>query len=123
MNLKKTSKLVLGLSAKIVFWIVCLAVFIFICSKAFSFGHMIFSNEAMAKEGQGKEVTVTIPEGASDMTVADLLLEDELIENKYVFAIQAKLFEAEFHAGEFVLNTEDGPEDIIEILSRKEKEE
>ena len=48
---------------------------------------------------------------------------DELIENKYVFAIQAKLFEAEFHAGEFVLNTEDGPDDIIEILSRKEKEE
>ena len=53
MNLRKTSKMMLGLSLKIVFWIICLTVFIVICSRAFSLGSQVFGNEGMAKEGSG----------------------------------------------------------------------
>lgn len=121
MNLRKTSKLVLGLSAKIVFWIICLTVFIVICTKAFALGNKVFSNEGMAKEGKGTEVTVTIPSGATDKEVAELLLEEELIENKYIFMVQAKLYEAEYVPGDYVLNTEYGAEDIIEALRPQEE--
>lgn len=122
MDLKKTSKLVLGLSVKIVFWILCLTVFIVICSKAFSFGNKIFSREGMAKEGQGVELTVTIPEGATSSQVADILYDVELIESKIIFRIQTMLYEAEFTAGDYVLNTENSAEEIIEALRPPEEE-
>lgn len=121
MDLKKTSKLVLSLSAKIVFWILCLTVFIVICSKAFSFGSEIFSDKGMAKEGQGIDITVTIPAGATSAQVADILFDDELIKNKYIFLIQTKLYEAEFMAGDYVLNTENSAEEIIEALRPSEE--
>ena len=122
MDLKRTSKLVLSLSAKIVFWILCLTVFIVICSKAFSFGSSIFSDEGMAKEGYGTEVTVTIPSGATSAQVADILFEDELIKSKLIFMIQTTLYEAEFAAGDYVLNTEDSAEEMIELLRPSEDE-
>lgn len=123
MNLKKTSKLILGLSVKIVFWILCLTVFIVICSKAFSFGSKIFSEEGMAKEGQGVNITVTIPEGATSSQVADILFDVELIDSKIIFQIQSMLYEAEFVAGDYVLNTENSAEQIIETLKPPEEEE
>lgn len=122
MDLKKTSKFVLSISVKIVFWIICAGVFIFICSKAFSFGHLIFSNEGMAAEGEGIEITVTIPEGADASEVADILADAELIESKYAFIIQTKIYEADaFQAGDYTISTEDGPETIIEMLSQTEE--
>lgn len=117
MDLRNTSKLVLKLSAKIVFWLACAGLMIFLCTKAFSFGYLIFSNEAVAQQGNGVEITVRIPEGASDAEVADILFDGELIKDKYAFMIQSKLFEADFQAGEYKISTEKGPEDIIEILS------
>lgn len=122
MDLKKTSKLILGLSVKIVFWILCLTVFIVICSKAFSFGNMIFNGEGVAKEGEGVELTVTIPAGATSSQVADILYDVELIESKIIFRIQTMLYEAEFAAGDYVLNTEDSAEEIIEALKPPEEE-
>ncbi len=123
MDLKKTSKFVLGLSMKIVFWIICAGVFIFICTKGYSFGYQIFSNEGVDKAGTGIELTVTIPAGADNDEVADILLDSELIKSKYAFLIQAKLYEADFKAGEYVISSEQGPEDIIKILSQAEETE
>lgn len=117
MNLKNTSKLVLKLSVKIVFWLACAGLMIFLCSKAYSFGYLIFSNEAVAEEGKGVEISIQIPEGADDAEVADILLDAELIQSKYAFLVQAKIFEADFKPGDYTISTEKGPEDIIQILS------
>ena len=108
MNLRKTSKMMLGLSLKIVFWIICLTVFIVICSRAFSLGSQVFGNEGMAKEGSGTEVTVTIPQGATDKDVAEILLDEELISSKYIFMVQARIYEASYAPGDYVLSTEQG---------------
>ncbi len=128
MDLKKTSKLVLSLSVKIVFWMVCIAIFAFVCTKAYGIGHQLFSPEGMAKEGQGTEVEIRIPEHASAMDVAEILEDGELIENKYIFWVQTKLYAQETlsgekksgdvycEAGDYVLNTEWNAEDIITIL-------
>lgn len=121
MNLKKTSKMVLSLSAKIVFWIICLTVFIIICTKAYAFGNLIFSDKGMVEEGNGTDVTVSIPAGATSSQVADILIEDELIESKAAFMIQAILYEAEFISGDYVLSTEDSPEEIITLLKPTEE--
>ncbi|MEY8328813.1 MAG: hypothetical protein K1W19_07080 [Lachnospiraceae bacterium] len=122
MDLKKTSKLILGLSVKIVFWILCLTVFIVICSKAFSFGSSIFSEKGMAEKGQGVEITVTIPAGATTSQVADILFDVELIDSKIIFQIQSLLYEAEFAAGDYVLNTENNAVQIIQTLRPPEEE-
>ena len=116
MNLRKASKLVLGVSIKTVFWVICLSVFIFICGKAFSFGNQIFSEEGMASEGYGEDITITIPSGADASAVAEILYEEELIKNKWIFQIQSFLYEAEFAAGEYVLNTEYSGQKIVETL-------
>lgn len=122
MDLKKTSKLILGLSVKIVFWILCLTVFIVICSKAFSFGSSIFREKGMAEKGQGVEITVTIPAGATTSQVADILFDVELIDSKIIFQIQSLLYEAEFAAGDYVLNTENNAVQIIQTLRPPEEE-
>lgn len=135
MNLKKTSKLVLSISLKIVFWMVCLAFFAFICTKAYGIGHQLFSGEGVASEGMGTEIEVTIPEGAGAMDVAEILKDSGLIENKYIFWVQTKLFDedtlsdddssdTEYCAqGNYLLNTEYSAEDIIEILQEGPQEE
>ena len=135
MDLKKTSKLVLSLSMKIVFWIVFLAIFAFICTKAYAVGNQMFSPEGMAPEGQGVEIEVTIPENAEVMDVAEILKDSGLIENKYIFWVQTILFAEETLSGEektdtaycksgaYLLNTEYSAEDIIEILQEGPQEE
>lgn len=121
MNLRKTSKLVLKMSAKTVFWILCLSVFIFVCTRAFALGTAVFSNEGMADEGKGTEVTITIPAGMTDQQLSEMLKENGLIENEYIFRVQLVLYEAEYLPGDYVLNTEDGPQDIIELLRPEEE--
>lgn len=121
MNLRKASKLILGLSLKIVFWIVCLMVFILICSRAFDFGYQVFSGKGISAEGNGTQIEVDIPVGADATEVAEILLEEELIENKTIFKIQAFLYEAEFASGKYLLNTQDSGQDIIESLRPEEE--
>lgn len=135
MDLKKTSKLVLSLSIKIVFWIVFLAIFAFICTKAYAVGNRIFSPEGMDPEGQGMEIEVTIPENAEAMDVAEILKDSGLIENKYIFWVQTILFAEDTlsgakktdttycEQGNYLLNTEYSAEDIIEILQEGPQEE
>lgn len=135
MNLKKTSKLVLSLSLKIVFWIVCLSIFAFICSKAYGVGNQLFSHEGLDPKGQGIEVEVRIPENAKAMDVAEILQDSELIENKYIFWVQTILFaeetlsseeknDAEYcKPGDYLLSTEYSAEDIIEVLQEGPQEE
>lgn len=125
MNLKKTSSAILGTSIKIVVYMLIAVAIYVILSSAFSFGELIFSENGMAAKGNGTQIQVTIPQNASSKEVGDILEKNGLIENSYAFVIQVILYEAEIVPGKYVLNTDENPKEIIEILSgvTEEKEE
>lgn len=54
--------------------------------------------------------------------MADILFDVELIKSKIIFQIQSLLYEAEFAAGDYVLNTENNAVQIIETLRPPEEE-
>lgn len=117
MNLKKTSSAILGTSVKIVIYMLVAVVIYIVLSSAFSFGELIFSEKGMAAKGKGTEIQVTIPKNASSKEVGDILKKNGLIENSYAFVIQVVIYEAKIVPGKYVLNTEENPKEILEILS------
>ena len=123
MNLKKTSSAILSTSIKIVVYMLVAVGIYVILSGAFSFGELIFSENGMAAKGNGTEIQVTIPKDASSKEVGDILKKNGLIENSYAFVIQVMLYEADIVPGKYVLNTEENPKEIIEILSGVTKDQ
>ncbi len=123
MNLKKTSSAILSTSIKIVVYMLVAVGIYVILSGAFSFGELVFSENGMAAKGNGTEIQVTIPKDASSKEVGDILKKNGLIENSYAFVIQVMLYEADIVPGKYVLNTEENPKEIIEILSGVTKDQ
>lgn len=123
MNLKKTSSAILSTSIKIVVYMLVAVGIYVILSGAFSFGELIFSENGMVAKGNGTEIQVTIPKDASSREVGDILKKNGLIENSYAFVIQVMLYEADIVPGKYVLNTEENPKEIIEILSGVTKDQ
>lgn len=108
---------------KVAMYIVGAIVVIFVCKTTFEFGKDIFSEKGMAEEGQGKEVIVNIPSGASSGEVASILKEGGLIDSELIFRIQTILYEAEITEGTYTLNTEWGPEELIDAMQQVDDEE
>ncbi len=123
MNLKKTSSAILSTSIKIVVYMLVAVGIYVILSGAFSFGELVFSENGMAAKGNGTEIQVTIPKDASSKEVGDILKKNGLIENSYAFVIQVMLYETDIVPGKYVLNTEENPKEIIEILSGVTKDQ
>jgi cell division protein YceG involved in septum cleavage len=122
MNLKKTSSAILQTSLKILVYIIVVVVFYLVCSNAFSFGEKVFTEEGMAKSGEGTNVQITIPQGASTLDIGDILSKNGLIDSSYAFALQAFLYEADIKPGKYELSTEYSPEEIIEALRITDKD-
>ena len=116
MTLKKTSTAILSGSIKIVVYLLLGVVVYMVLSKSFEFGELIFSDKGMAPKGSGVEVQITIPNGASDKEIGDILVKNGLSENAYAFVVQTILYEADIKPGKYILNTEYSPKEIIDIL-------
>lgn len=123
MNLKDTSSKILSLSIKAVVYVLLIVVLYLTCSNAFKFGKDVFSEEGMAKPGNGVEIQITVPNGASTKEVGDILVKNGLIKNAYAFVIQNFLYEGDIKPGKYVLNTEYNPEEIVEALKVETVEE
>ncbi len=65
------------------------------------------------------EVTVTIPEGASSMKIAEILKEEDIIESKYLFLARLKFSEynGKLHYGTFTFDKSDSYIKIIKTLA------
>lgn len=120
-----TSRIVMKFSIRVLaVFIGCLVLYT-CCTKAYDFGQLIFTEKGMDLKGNGQEVTITIPEGASSMEVGKILEDNGLIESKYAFFIQTFLYEAKIYPGTYTLNTQEGPEELIGDMKivEEEKEE
>ena len=72
-----------------------------------------------------KEVNIEVPEGSSSTKIADILLDNGLIKNKYIFKIALRETEAggKLRAGNYLLNTGMDVYDIIDELVKGAKNE
>ncbi len=106
---------------KTIIVIVFLAVVALLSYIGYNFGQRLFS-EAGTQEFPGTDIGVVIEENMSRSEVAEVLYDKGLIRDEGIFAYQCIIFESEFYTGEYVLNTSDSPEDIIEKLKVEPEE-
>ena len=121
MILKKISKGILGISFKMIVYIVIVAVTYELAVYGFEVGEKIFTDKGY-KDEPGKNISVTVTESMSSMEVAEVLEDKGIVEDKYIFYVQSILYEADFKEGKYKLNTSLCPEDIVNTLSSEASE-
>lgn len=92
--------------------------FISIARMSYVFGYSIFNEQAVASE-PGQDVLVEIPEGAGTREIADILVENNLIESKWIFIAQERLssYHGQLKSGTYLLNTSEKPTEMMRILA------
>ena len=117
MKLKKISSWILGFSVKMVILLILVSVLYVTCTRAYNFGVAIFSEEGMARSGQGEDVLVNIPVGSTKQEVGNILYDAGLIGDVNIFIIQMFIYQGEINEGVYMFNTENSPETIIEKIT------
>lgn len=117
MNLKKTSKGIMKISITAVVYIAVIIAIYQLASKGYGVGQEIFSQSGY-KEAPGKNITVTITSSMSDMDVAKLLEDKEVVKSRWIFFIQSWMYKARYKEGKYKLNNSYAPEELVKILSK-----
>lgn len=86
---------------------------------AYDYGYRIFTEPAMAMEGQGRDVQVEITMGKNVMQIGEILEEKNLIRDAKIFYIQNLLseYKDELHPGVYNLNTSMTAREIMAIMA------
>lgn len=119
METKKLAGTILSVSIRVCIFALAVIFLYFFGRKAFGFGQSIFNEKSVDEPGYGYDVMVTIPEGASNSAVADILLDNGLIEDKNLFLVQLKLsdYDESILPGTYTLSTTMKPTEIMVIIS------
>jgi len=123
MDARKISTMIFKLTIKMVVIAALVAVCYLVCSTTFEYGAALFSQEAMAKTGEGEDVIVTIPYNTSAAELGKILEESGLIRDAGIFQIQSVLYELTITPGTYEFSTEDNVEDIIDIINAAKPDE
>lgn len=110
------SIMIMKASLKIFLFAVAVVLFYEGITRGYKLGYDLFYGEAV-EAAPGRDITVTIPEGASAAGVAEILEEKGLITDPFLFQIQEKFFSKKIYSGEFVLNTSMNNRELIRQLS------
>lgn len=117
MKLKKISSWILGFSIRMVVILLLVSLLYVVCGKAFNFGTAIFSEEGVAKAGEGLEVKINIPTGSTSREVGEILHSEGIIKDVNIFVIQMFIYQGKVNSGVYSFNTENSPEEIIEKIT------
>ena len=118
MNAQKAAMRVGSICLKVaVFILVCLGI-IGLGQTTYRYTRAVFSEEAM-EEAPGRTVRINIPEEISSDKLAEVLEENDLIEDAGIFKVQMKIadFGDTVKAGAYELNTSMTPTEMFKILS------
>lgn len=107
---------------KIIIGLIFAGVVILLSILGYNFGQRLFSAGG-TEEYPGHELSVTIESGMSKNDVGKLLYDEGIIKDDKIFVIQCIIYEAEFFPGEYMLNSSNSPEQIIEKLKVAPEEE
>lgn len=116
---KKSIRMILGVSVNII--LIAVGVFIIFTagSRAYTFGHNIFDEEAVSSQEQARETDVTITDGISPKQLAKIIYDRGLVKDKTCFYFQIVLsdYKGKFVGGTYTLNTAMTPTEMMQVLS------
>lgn len=116
---KKSVRMIVGVSLNVI--LVAVGVFIIFTagSKAYTFGHNIFDEEAVSSEAQAREADVTITDGITAKQLAKLIYDKGLVKDKTIFYFQVILsdYKDKFVGGTYTLNTAMTPTEMMQVLT------
>lgn len=118
-RLKNTSVGMMKISVSIFVYTMLIVCMILLATTGYEFGKDIFSTKGK-QDKPGVDVNITIKQGSGRMDIAKNLWDNGVIENKLVFYVQTILYcdEADgFIPGDYVLNTSQSGEELVEILT------
>ena len=108
---------------KVAFSIMVIFLIIFCCVKlctvGYDFGYRVFTEPAVADEGMGRDVVVSVTSDMSQKELANLLEDKGLVEDANLFYLQLKLsaYANKIKAGDYVLNTSMTAKEMMVIMS------
>ncbi len=87
--------------------------------RAYRIGYSIFYEKALAEEGCGESIEVTVTEGMSTAQIGNMLKEAGLIEDAAVFPYQERFssYHGEIKPGTYTLSTEMTPSEMIKVMA------
>lgn len=96
----------------------------FSANWSYNFGNSIF-NPSPVDSGNGRAVTVVVPQGAKLMDIAKIVKKAGVIEDEYVFAVQLFLSDEKDNLtpGTYTLSTTMLPSEIIKTIAPEKKTE
>lgn len=110
-------KAITGLLIMGIIVVIAVAVILFTRS-AYTIGYAVFNPTPFDKNET--KVEVTIPKGAGNRAVADILLKKGLVHNKMVTYLQLKLskYNKKIEPGTYTLNTSMTPDELFSSMSK-----
>ena len=125
MKTKQLVFAVLGTICKVVAAIVIVYLVYEGAMLAYDYGYRVFTEPAMAKEGQGIEIAVDITMGKTDRQIGHILEDKGLVRDGDLFYVQALLSEysGKLLPGSYVLSTEMTAKEMMEIMATEPEEE
>ncbi len=117
----KISLFIAGTAFRAALTVLVVVLLIWLGRTAYDFGYQVFNEHAM-NPGEGKEVTVVIPEGSTVYEIGKILESKGLIESAYVFVAQERIsiYHGKLLPGSFKLYTSYTPTRIMGILAKDE---
>lgn len=93
--------------------------------KAYAFGKAVFVDAPMTGEENAREITVTIPDGASAKDIGEILERKNLIRDSMVFYVQTFCVEegSKLKGGRYDLDTSMSAAEMMEIMAAANEEE
>ena len=92
---------------------------------AYDYGYRVFTEPAIAEEGNGIEITVDITMGKSEKQIGQMLEDKGLVRDGNLFYVQVLLSEynGKLLPGSYVLSTEMTAKEMMEIMSTEPETE
>lgn len=124
MNSKEIVGSVFGMAFKIIAAVLIVMFVYKYAFLAYDYGYRLFGEKPITS-GEGRTVTVTIPEGADAQKVGEILETKGLIRDSQLFVLQELLsdYHGEVLPGEFELNTSMTAEEMLAVLSTEPEQE
>ena len=124
MNTKKAAITVLSITWRIVITALIAMALVRLGEEAYHYGHSVFHTQPIDPE-PGRQVAVSIEDGADVAGIGKLLEKKGLIEDWKLFYIQVRLskYSKTLKSGEYTLTTAMAPKDMMIVMSGENLEE
>ena len=109
----------IGDIVKIVLIVVVIMLCVSMSHRAYQIGYNIFYEKALAEEGQGQSVEVTVTSDMSVAQIGTMLKEAGLIEDAGVFPYQERFssYHSQIKPGTYTLSTEMTSSEMIKVMA------